>query len=328
MNSDTQLLLKEIQKLSVEQTTIQKQLSDLRDLLERRFMEVEENLDRRFKDIDAAVEQRIIDSELRQDGSLIAIEQAASDFTKWRQEHEGIIDDLRLRIGKLDKYWNRSVIESAAVHIESAIFPEPPMNRIRQTSSVQDYVDHFSELVDQLTAYDSSTNALHYITRFLDGLNANIHAVLLVQRPDSLDIAYTLALLQEEAGAPFRKHEFNPWNQKGGCQQPPRQDHVQAAAADKNVLIQKPMDKKLADLKAFRHARGLCDLCGEKWNREHKCAAQVGLNVLDELYALFTDEVTEDCPTIEDQLADDVAQICYCLSADNIACSGIKTLQF
>ena len=38
----------------------------------------------------------------------------------------------------------------------------------------------FSELVDQLTAYDSSTNALHYITRFLDGLHLDIRTVILV----------------------------------------------------------------------------------------------------------------------------------------------------
>jgi hypothetical protein len=57
------------------------------------------------------------------------------------------------------------------------------MNRICQTSSVQDYVDRFSELVDQLKAYDSSTSALHYITCFLDGLHSDIRVVLLVQRP-------------------------------------------------------------------------------------------------------------------------------------------------
>jgi hypothetical protein len=69
------------------------------------------------------------------------------------------------------------------------------MNRIRQITTVQDYVDHFSVLVDQLKAYDSSTSALHYITRFLDGLHFEIHSVILVQRLDSLDTAYTLALL-------------------------------------------------------------------------------------------------------------------------------------
>jgi hypothetical protein len=127
MNPDTQLLLAEIQKLSIEQSTIQKQLSDQKDLLERRFVEADEALDKRFRDADAAVEQRIIDSELRQDARLINIEKAASDLTSWRQEHEGIVDDLRLRIGKLDKYWNRSVIETAAVHVEPAIFPDPPL---------------------------------------------------------------------------------------------------------------------------------------------------------------------------------------------------------
>jgi hypothetical protein len=76
------------------------------------------------------------------------------------------------------------------------------LNRIRQNSSVQDFVDCFSELVDQLTAYDATTNKLHYITRFIDGLYPDIRAVLLVHRPDSLDTAYTLALLQEEAGDP------------------------------------------------------------------------------------------------------------------------------
>jgi hypothetical protein len=36
---------------------------------------------------------------------------------------------------------------------------------------------------------------LSHITRFIDGLHSEIHFVLLVQRPDTLDTAYTLALL-------------------------------------------------------------------------------------------------------------------------------------
>ncbi|XP_066323372.1 uncharacterized protein [Miscanthus floridulus] len=149
------------------------------------------------------------------------------------------------------------------------------MNRIRQTSSVQDYVDRFSELVDQLTAYDSSTNALHYITRFLDGLHLDICTVILVQRPDSLDTTYTLALLQEEATESSWKREFKSWHQKAGYSLPPRQDSLQVGAVDKPLLTHKPLDKKLTDLKAYRRARGLCDHYGEKWNRDHKCAQQV-----------------------------------------------------
>ena len=104
MNPDTQLLLKEIQKLSVEQATIQKQLSDQKDLLERRFVEADESLDKRFQAADAVVEQRIIDFEHRQDARLSSIEKATSDLNSWHQEHEGVVDDLRLRIGKLNKY--------------------------------------------------------------------------------------------------------------------------------------------------------------------------------------------------------------------------------
>jgi len=185
----------------------------------------------------------------------------------------------------------------------------------------------FSELVDQLTAYDSSTNALHYITRFLDGLHSEIRTIILVQRPDSLDTAYTLALLQEEDAESSRKHEFKPWNQKAGYPLPQRQDRVQAGTADKSVLNQKPLDKKLADLKAYRRARGLCDHCGEKWNRDHKCALQVGLHVLDELYALFSDE-TVDGPTTDGNEGPEPEEICCCLSSDTIAQPGVKTLQF
>jgi hypothetical protein len=89
------------------------------------------------------------------------------------------------------------------------------MNRIHQTTSMQDYVDHFSELIDQLKAYDSATNTLSNITRFLDGLFPEIRAVLHVQRPNSLDTVYTLALLQEEATESTRRRDYKQWNQKG-----------------------------------------------------------------------------------------------------------------
>ena len=104
MNPDIQLLLAEFQKLATAQAVIQKQITEQTDLLERRFSKADEVLDKRFREADAAVEQRIIDSELCQDARLNSIEKTASDLTSWLQEHEGIIDDFRLRIGKLDKY--------------------------------------------------------------------------------------------------------------------------------------------------------------------------------------------------------------------------------
>lgn len=81
----------------------------------------------------------------------------------------------------------------------------------------------------------------------------------------------------------------------------------------KQLLVLQTIDRKLADLKAYRRARGLCDHCGEKWSRDHKCAQQVGLHVLDELYALFADEDAADGPTTYDEPED----LCLCLFGDS-----------
>lgn len=70
---------------------------------------------------------------------------------------------------------------------------------IRQTSSVADYVERFSSLVDELASYESRTDPLYYTMRFIDGLRADIKQVIVVQRPSDLDTACALALVQEEA---------------------------------------------------------------------------------------------------------------------------------
>ena len=124
-----------------------------------------------------------------------------------------------------------------------------------------------------------------------------------------------------------RKRDFKPWNQKAGYPLPSRQDRLQAGTVDKSVLNQKPLDKKLADLKTYQRARGLCDHCGEKWNRDHKCAQQVGLHVLDELYALFFEE-SVDGPTTYGNEGPEPEETCCCLSYDTIAQPRVKTLQF
>jgi hypothetical protein len=78
---------------------------------------------------------------------------------------------------------------------------------IKQTSLVQEYNDRFSELVDQLLAYDHSSDYIYYIARFVDGLKDDVKLVVLVQRPLDLNSVCTLALLQEEADA-SRRREF------------------------------------------------------------------------------------------------------------------------
>lgn len=74
------------------------------------------------------------------------------------------------------------------------------MFHIRQTSTVEEYVERFSELYDQLTAYETNPSAVHYVTRFMEGLTPSVRLLVGIQQPADLDSAYALALLSEELG--------------------------------------------------------------------------------------------------------------------------------
>jgi hypothetical protein len=69
---------------------------------------------------------------------------------------------------------------------------------IYQTTTISDYVERFTALVEQLAAYTTHPDPLSYVTRFVDGLRDDIRRVILVAWPQTLDTACTLALLQEE----------------------------------------------------------------------------------------------------------------------------------
>jgi hypothetical protein len=78
---------------------------------------------------------------------------------------------------------------------------------IHQISTVSAYIESFSELIDQLTAYEPNLDSMHYVTRFVDGLKHTVRAVVAIQRPKDLDTAYSLALLQEEVGDQPRQYQ-------------------------------------------------------------------------------------------------------------------------
>jgi hypothetical protein len=54
---------------------------------------------------------------------------------------------------------------------------------IKQIGYVAEYVEQFAQLVDQLSAYTSSTDPLYYTLQFIDGLRDDIKPIILVQRP-------------------------------------------------------------------------------------------------------------------------------------------------
>jgi hypothetical protein len=147
---------------------------------------------------------------------------------------------------------------------------------IKQTGSVQTYIDSFSELVDQLVAYEHSVGDQHYFTaRFVDGLRDEIKSVVLVQRPVDLDSACTLALLQKEAEfdrhKDLRKPEFmyKPKSLHQAVPLPlpplPKPDKPASTTTlpDQQVEANQVYAKVIA-LHAYCRARGLCQYCTEK----------------------------------------------------------------
>jgi hypothetical protein len=88
------------------------------------------------------------------------------------------------------------------------------------------------------------------------------------------------------------------------------------------------LDDKLNTLHDYRHARGLCIRCGEKWSRDHKCPEAVQLHVLQELWEICNSDASDDPiePSVEEP---DEAQVCLAISmsADR-SVSSVHSIQF
>lgn len=50
---------------------------------------------------------------------------------------------------------------------------------------------------------------------------------------------------------------------------------------------------KLATLKVYRRAKGLCFICGERWGKDHKCNSTVSLHVVQEMLEFCNSESVE-----------------------------------
>jgi hypothetical protein len=185
---------------------------------------------------------------------------------------------------------------------------------IRQISSVVAYAEQFSQLIDNLNAYQSMPDLLFYTLKFVDGLRDDIKVVVMLQRPQDLDTAVVLAQLQEEANTMLKKRDYR-WSDASTITRPTRHPMVQQQNT-KNVRqlsLGKPEDKtmgnkssstkdRIASLYAYRKAKGLCYKCGLQYSIDHKCAETVQLHVVEELWqmAQVTEEESDPCSTMEE----------------------------
>ena len=112
---------------------------------------------------------------------------------------------------------------------------------------------------------------------------------------------------------------------------PPRIDKGGPSAApferrESDHNRQRPFDEKMSALRAYRRARGLCDKCAERWNKGHRCAEQVQLHALQELW-----ELCQLTPDEGDQSSDTSNSADQLLAISVAAVQGInstRTIQF
>lgn len=190
---------------------------------------------------------------------------------------------------------------------------------IRQTGSVDDYVQRFSDLIDRISAYDSHPDPLHYMTRFLDGMKPGVRVLVAIQQPDDLETAFSLALLYEELADGMEPVPLKQSFSAGGrrmppayappnLQSPPPPPQPPARWVSKSVEEKKQLetsrqgsDDRWNSLKAYRRSKGLCYRCGERWSREHVCSKSIQLHVVQEMLDCLQDEEQREEPdSVED----------------------------
>lgn len=135
----------------------------------------------------------------------------------------------------------------------------------------------------------------HYTTRFIDGLKPSVRMVVAVQRPADLDNAYSIAAVQEEMGemerefiSPVRKVSPS-YRQNRTFTNKTSEEYRTGEVAKGNSSS----EDKLATLKAYRRAKGLCFICGERWVQDHKCSTTVQLHVVQEMLQFCSLDSTE-----------------------------------
>jgi len=115
MSPEGQHLMAELQRLFKEQTQIlDRRFADAEHSVEQRIIELETRLDGRIADSEAFLNIILTESERRQDGRLKIIEKVTGGLEGWCQDAEGVLDDMRLKVLKLNKAWDRSIVEQSS----------------------------------------------------------------------------------------------------------------------------------------------------------------------------------------------------------------------
>uniref|UniRef100_A0A453BLC1 Retrotransposon gag domain-containing protein n=1 Tax=Aegilops tauschii subsp. strangulata TaxID=200361 RepID=A0A453BLC1_AEGTS len=210
---------------------------------------------------------------------------------------------------------------------------------IKQTDSVAEFIERFETLMNHMMSYSELRHPYFFLTRFIEGLRADIRAVVLIQRPPDLDTACSLALLQEEVAdgelvkhaAPARSPapRFVTASTLVAPPSAARPSAPTTSAEDRRgteAARAGTENNKITALRSFRRARGLCFKCGERWGKEHTCPSTVQMHVVEELLELFATEETRS-EVDQDQSTLDEDNLCTISKQAVDRSSGPRVMQ-
>ena len=159
---------------------------------------------------------------------------------------------------------------------------------VKQTGPVMEYISHFDYLMHQLLAHDPSVNPAFLTGKFIDGLKPEIRAAVVLHRPKDLDIASSLAILQEEvlsgsSSKEYKKLESPNVSIHSSMYQHSKTNDTKSVEHAQSSTGAAKTDDKLANLMSYRRSKGLCFKCGGKWGPQHKCPTSIPLNLVKEI---------------------------------------------
>jgi transposase InsO family protein/ribosomal protein L21E len=154
---------------------------------------------------------------------------------------------------------------------------------LSQSGTVDEYTAKFDTLKHQILLEDPYASEVLFVERYLAGLRPDVRTAVVLHCPNDTETASLLAKLQEaeldsDKGASHHKYT----NRDKSKAHSDKYKHTVRADEIKRTDSPK-WNEKLEALRAYRKSKDLCFTCGEKWNRTHKCPAQIRLHIMEEL---------------------------------------------
>ncbi|KAF5443243.1 hypothetical protein F2P56_035816, partial [Juglans regia] len=195
------------------------------------------------------VAQKILMASYHMEGEALTWYQDAVDtgqFTNWQT----FVEALQLRFGP-KAYDN----------------PMESLTRLKQSSTVAVYKAQFESLSNRLKGLSDN----HKLSCFLSGLKDEIRLPLRLLKPANLNIAFSLAKIQEEFWVSTRRSS-KPWGDRNTY---PNTTGNQWSAPTHNTAqapkFPTPMRRVFSSQMDEKRKKGLCFHCEEKWHLGHVC---------------------------------------------------------